>query len=70
MEIMTAAVGVVVDVALMVLALIALGIAATAGWAIIASLAEIARDKISRRKRRKTKGADQRCNGSGKGTCG
>lgn len=56
MEIMTAAVGVVVDMALMVLALIAIGIAATAGWVIIASLAEIARDKISRRKKRKKQG--------------
>ena len=56
MEIMTAAVGVVVDMALMVLALIALGIAATAGWAIIASLAEIAREKISRRRQRKKQG--------------
>lgn len=53
MEIMTAAVGVVVDMALMVLALIAIGIAATAGWAIIASLAEIAREKIRRKKGKK-----------------
>ena len=56
MEIMTDAVGVVVDMALMVLALIAIGIAATAGWAIIASLAEIAREKISRRRKRKKQG--------------
>lgn len=56
MDIMTAAVGVVVDMALMVLALIALGIAATAGWAIIAGLAEIAREKISRRRKRKKQG--------------
>lgn len=59
MEIMTAAVGVVVDMALMVLALIALGIAATAGWAIITSLAEIAREKISRRRKRKKQGGHQ-----------
>lgn len=59
MEIMTAAVGVVVDMALMVLALIALGIAATAGWAISASLAEIAREKISRRRKRKKQGWHQ-----------
>ena len=56
MEIMTAAVGVVVDMALMVLAMIALGIAATAGWAIISSVAEIAREKISRRRQRKKQG--------------
>lgn len=59
MEIMTAAVGVVVDMALMVLALIAIGIAATAGWAIIASLAEIAQEKISRRRKRKKQGGHQ-----------
>lgn len=58
MEIMKTAVGAVVDVALMVLTVIALGIAATAGWAIIASLAEIAREKIRRKKRQKTKGED------------
>lgn len=57
MEIMTAVVGVVVDMVLMVLALIALGIAVTVGWAIIDGLTEIAQEKI-RRKKGKTNGED------------
>lgn len=56
MEIMTAAVVAVVDVALMALVMVAIYLATTLGYEIISEAVYIVKKKISRRRQRKKQG--------------